>query len=79
MDVTGVNHHQKNALNMTKTQAKESNLQQEKEWVSNILELQKSEDRLMKEKRNENKAELAQTYAEQGFDRREQKDSYLKV
>ena len=38
MDCTGVNRQQKSSLDMNRTQQKESNLKQEKEWVNLICE-----------------------------------------
>jgi len=42
---------------------KGSQRQQEKEWVSSIVEMQRVEDRVNKDKRSELQVDLAQTYA----------------
>ena len=58
---------------------KGSQRQQEKEWVSSIVEMQRVEDRVNKDKRSELQVDLAQTYAQQGHDRREAADLKLGI
>lgn len=53
------------------TLQKQSLLQQEKEWVNSMVEVQRNEDMWNKQKKAEITHDLRQTYFEQGNDKRD--------
>ena len=63
MSVTHNNWALRDDLNKTQTDAKTSILKQEKEWVSSMINAQRTEDNFNKNLRNDIRNDLRQTLA----------------
>ena len=73
MDVTQNNYKLKGELDVTKESFKNTQLKQEKEWVDQIVGLQRTEDVWNKKNRAEIIADLRTTYADQANEYNENK------
>lgn len=79
IDVVNRNKEVNSGQVEAKSKQKQSQLQQEKDWVNSMVEVQRHEDKWHRNKRAEITSELRQTYYEQGTNKRDQLNYSLKM
>ncbi len=72
MNVTSTNHGLQAEVSKEKEEKNVASVQQEKEWINSIVEMQRNEDQFTKQKKREQIEDLSRDYIQHALDRKEQ-------